>query len=343
MPKRCECLRRRGDDPAVYFHRGIFRDRRGTGDKHLDLPVLATAGIGQAKLEKMRRRRDHRPGQLVGGGVHQADCIGGLGSTSPPSSADNRASWPATGGCQIVSASTTRMERTLNHIRRATMFFARDAHWHLPQSRLSYAGTGLSIYEKCIFHGGGVLVPTLCVGTHWTAAPRPRHRCEDAERPFSVFPRGAWEQGQILPQLPFSRWGWPGILCAESGCSKDSRSVCERIRAMELFHRMAYLAAANLLGTSAGRRITNEQFPSNWSRWPSAIQSWPNTSPAWPRPCPHYRSSGPWKTPNWNWCRGFRRPAGRGLLEQPKTLLAVLAACSTMNFTTAAGSSRPWG
>ena len=29
---------------------------------------------------------------------------------------------------------------------------------------------------------------------------------------------------------------------------------------MELFHRMAYLAAANLLGASAERRITNEQL-----------------------------------------------------------------------------------
>ncbi len=29
---------------------------------------------------------------------------------------------------------------------------------------------------------------------------------------------------------------------------------------MELFHRMAYMAAANLLGASAERRITNEQL-----------------------------------------------------------------------------------
>ena len=29
---------------------------------------------------------------------------------------------------------------------------------------------------------------------------------------------------------------------------------------MELFHRMAYLAAANLMGASAERRITNEQL-----------------------------------------------------------------------------------
>ncbi len=29
---------------------------------------------------------------------------------------------------------------------------------------------------------------------------------------------------------------------------------------MEVFHRMAYLAAAKLLGASAGRRITNEQL-----------------------------------------------------------------------------------
>ena len=29
---------------------------------------------------------------------------------------------------------------------------------------------------------------------------------------------------------------------------------------MELFHRMAYMAAANLLGASANQRITNEQL-----------------------------------------------------------------------------------
>ena len=29
---------------------------------------------------------------------------------------------------------------------------------------------------------------------------------------------------------------------------------------MEVFHRMAYLAAGELLGVSAGRRITNEQL-----------------------------------------------------------------------------------
>ena len=29
---------------------------------------------------------------------------------------------------------------------------------------------------------------------------------------------------------------------------------------MEVFHRMAYLAAGKLLGASAGRRITNEQL-----------------------------------------------------------------------------------
>ena len=29
---------------------------------------------------------------------------------------------------------------------------------------------------------------------------------------------------------------------------------------MEVFHRMAYLAAGELLGASAGRRITNEQL-----------------------------------------------------------------------------------
>lgn len=29
---------------------------------------------------------------------------------------------------------------------------------------------------------------------------------------------------------------------------------------MEVFHRMAYLAAGRLLGASAGRRITNEQL-----------------------------------------------------------------------------------
>ena len=29
---------------------------------------------------------------------------------------------------------------------------------------------------------------------------------------------------------------------------------------MELFHRMAYLASAKLMGASANRRITNEQL-----------------------------------------------------------------------------------
>jgi hypothetical protein len=29
---------------------------------------------------------------------------------------------------------------------------------------------------------------------------------------------------------------------------------------MDVFHRMAYLAAANLMGVSAGRRMTNEQL-----------------------------------------------------------------------------------
>jgi hypothetical protein len=34
----------------------------------------------------------------------------------------------------------------------------------------------------------------------------------------------------------------------------------ERSRAMDIFRRMASMAAANLLGASAGRRITNEQL-----------------------------------------------------------------------------------
>jgi hypothetical protein len=37
-------------------------------------------------------------------------------------------------------------------------------------------------------------------------------------------------------------------------------AFCERSRAMEVFHRMAYLAAANLMGASASKRITNEQL-----------------------------------------------------------------------------------
>ena len=45
------------------------------------------------------------------------------------------------------------------------------------------------------------LVPTLCVGTHWMAAPRPRNLTYDtptfygneaAERPTNAYPRGAW-------------------------------------------------------------------------------------------------------------------------------------------------------
>ena len=39
-----------------------------------------------------------------------------------------------------------------------------------------------------------VLVPTLCVGTHFLAAPRPG-ATRDAERPRLAFPRGAWERG----------------------------------------------------------------------------------------------------------------------------------------------------
>ena len=86
---------------------------------------------------------------------------------------------------------------------------------------------------------------------------------------------------------------------------------------MDVFHRMAYMAAARLMGTSAGRRITNEQLAGELEQValsdPELAEHYARLAAA----VPAWRPNGPWKTPISNRPSGYRQSTGRGPREPP--------------------------